>query len=417
MAGNGGYDVQSYDIDLSWEPTSGRIDETTVIVARATQSLSQFNLDLSGLDVDRIQVDGSAAAFSRLGTELVMAPATPLVQGSTFTTTVHLTGVPQIDQTGGWFRDPHGGVIVFGEPDGPAGWYPVNDHPLDKATYTVRVTAPSTMTVAANGDLDGKEVHGATTTWTYADRFPQASYLTTVAIGDYEIVDGGTSRNGVKIRNVFPRSRVQELTASFAQQPQMIDAFETDFGPYPFDVYGALVIDGFDPGGALEIQTMSVFGNATSDGSVIPHELAHQWFGDSVSLRQWKDIWLNEGFATYAELLWQQALDPSFDITQEIRSQVAQHRIDRPITQVDATLNGLFNESVYTRGSYLLHALRLEIGDPDFFTVLHRWTSDHRAGNVDTAEFIALAEEVSGKQLGDLFDRWLNADPMPNDFG
>jgi aminopeptidase N len=422
-AGNGGYDVAAYDIALTWHPKPGTIDAVTTITATATQALSQFDLDLSGLSVASVVVGDAPATFDRHGTELVVHLAAPIDHGATFVTRVTYSGEPGPDQTGGWFRDAHGGVIVFGEPQGAAGWYPVNDHPSDKATYTVHVTAPSTLTVAANGDLVDRTATGTTTTWTYADRFPQASYLTTIAIGDYQIVDGGTSASGVKIRNVFPTKRVAELTKAFADQPKMIDQFEQWFGPYPFDVYGGLVIDGFDPGGALETQTMSVFGSNSAEGSVIPHELAHQWFGDSVSLERWHDIWLNEGFATYAEDLWAEATTPGLDLTAVIKRQLEHasaadvRALDQPITDVNGTETGLFTTSVYQRGALLLHALRVQIGDDAFRTLLHRWASEHAQGNGTTEQFVALADEVAGRPLDDFFDRWLHADPMPNDLG
>ena len=428
-AGNGGYDVQSYDITLSWDPASGTIEETVEIVALATQSLSQFNLDLLALDVAGVQVDGATASFSRTEAELVIDPPEDLVDGSTFTTMIELSGVPGETESGGWLRGPNGGALALGEPDGAAGWFPVNDHPSDKAIYTLTVTAPSELTVASNGVLSDKVVDGSTTTWTYTNTQPQASYLTALAIGDYQIVDGGTSASGVPIRNVFPTDRVDELTSAFARQPQTIDAFEQRFGPYPFEVYGALVADGLDFPWALEIQTMSVFGAFVVGGGdpdddwVIAHELAHQWFGDSVSLEQWNDIWLNEGFASYAEQLWAESQQPGLDLTQRIRDELAAApsrlvaALNEPLTSVTAEPGGLFIATVYIRGSYLLHALRLEIGDDDFQTLLLEWTATYRNGNASTADFIALAEETSGEQLDDLFDRWLNATTMPDEFG
>jgi aminopeptidase N len=428
-AGNGGYDVQSYDITLTWDPTSGTIAETTKITAIATQALSRFNLDLVALDVASVQIDGDAAVFSRTAEELVIDPVEDLLEGSTFTTVIELSGVPSETESGGWVRGPNGGALALGEPDGAAGWFPVNDHPSDKAIYTLTVTAPSELTVASNGVLSDKVVDGAVTTWTYINAQPQASYLTALAIGDYQIVDGGTSASGVPIRNVFPADRVDELTAAFARQPQMIDAFEQRFGPYPFEVYGALVADGLDFQWALEIQTMSVFGayvvggGGGDDDWVIAHELAHQWFGDSVSLEQWNDIWLNEGFASYAEELWAEAQEPGLDLTQKIRDDLADASprlvaaLNEPLTAVTAEPGGLFTPAVYIRGSYLLHSLRLEIGDDDFLQLLQEWTATYRNANASTDDFIALAEVTSGEQLDDLFDRWLNATTMPDDFG
>ena len=412
-AGNGGYDVESYDLSLVWDPASGVLDGTATLDATATQDLSSFNLDLQSMDVSSVRVDGVVARFVHTGGELVVTPPSGLVASAVFTTTVVYSGIPGASSFGGWLRDGNGGVVAFGEPEVAAYWYPVNDHPLDKASYTIHISAPSELTVASNGTLIDQIDNGTTTTWTYSQPAPQASYLTTLAIGGYEIVDAGTSASGIPIRNVFPRDSVAKLTETFARQPAMIDVFENLFGPYPFDVYGALVLDNLGFGSALENQTLSVFTTGVTDESVQVHELAHQWFGDSVSLADWADIWLNEGFATYAELLWSESQDPAFNTSAEINQWRLQADLDQPITQLEPTLEGLFTASVYRRGAMLLHALRLEIGDKAFFETLRTYVKTYAYGNVTTADFIAIAEQTAGQQLDDLFDRWLNDVGLP----
>lgn len=414
--GNGGYDVQSYELDVSWDPATGQLTGIATIEAVATQSLSEFNLDLDGMTVASVEVDGSDADFERDGAELVVDPQPDIADDDPFTTVVRYQGVPGATPFGGWLRDGNDGVIAFGEPEVSAFWYPVNDHPIDKAGYTVRVTAPAELTVVSNGTLSSRVDDGATTTWTYVQPFPQASYLTMLAIGNYEIVEAEPSRSGVRIRNVFPRDRVDELTALFDQQDEMIDAFEERFGPYPFDVYGSLVLDGLEMGAALENQTLSVYSPAATAENIQAHELSHQWFGNSVSVGDWSDIWLNEGFASYAELLWQEALDPTFDTTAGIGEFVSP-ALDQPLTDVGPSVVELFTPSVYLRGAMLLHALRLEVGDDAFFDILRTHAARFAGSTARTDLFIELAEEISGRQLDDLFDRWLNSPTLPDDFG
>lgn len=414
--GNGGYDVQTYDLDMSWDPESGELSGVATIEAVATQSLSQFNLDLDGMTVESVEVDGSAAEFEHGTPELVVDPQPDIDDEATFTTVVRYSGVPGAAPFGGWMRDGNNGVIAFGEPEVSAFWYPVNDHPSDKAGYTVRVTAPADLTVVSNGTLSSRVDDVDTSTWTYAQPFPQASYLTMLAIGNYEMVEADPSTSGVRIRNVFPRDRVDELTAVFGQQDEMLDAFEARFGPYPFDVYGSLVLDGLDLGAALENQTLSVFSPGAIAENIQAHELAHQWFGNSVSVGDWSDIWLNEGFASYAELLWQEAVDPNFDTTAGI-GQFVSPVLDQPLTDVGPSVEQLFTPSVYLRGAMLLHALRLEVGDDAFFTILRTHAERFAGRTVRTDEFIALAEEIAGEQLDELFDRWLNSPTLPDDFG
>jgi aminopeptidase N len=414
--GNGGYDVQSYELDVTWDPVTGELTGIATIEATATQSLSEFNLDLDGMTVDSVEVDGADSEFRRDDAELVVDPQPDIADDDAFTTVVRYQGVPGAAPFGGWMRDGNNGVIAFGEPEVSSFWYPVNDHPTDKASYTVRVTAPEELTVVSNGTLASRIDEGTTSTWTYVQPFPQASYLTMLAIGDYEIVEAEPSRSGVRIRNVFPRDRVDELTALFDQQDEMIAAFEQRFGPYPFDVYGSLVLDGLDVGAALENQTLSVYSSTATAENIQAHELAHQWFGDSVSVGDWSDIWLNEGFASYAELLWQEAIDPTFDTTAGIGEFVSPV-LDQPLTDVGPSVEELFTPSVYLRGAMLLHALRLEVGDEVFFDIVRTYAARFAGSTARTDDFIALAEEISDEQLDELFDRWLNSPTLPDDFG
>jgi aminopeptidase N len=416
--GNGGYDVASYDIDLTWLPTTSTIEATTTIALTPTQPLTSFNLDFIGLDISSITIDGQDARFERSGQELTVLPDSPISDGTDYVVAVTYSGEPDLPLFGGWFRDGNGGVIVAGEPEASAYWYPVNDHPLDKAGYTVRITAPSDLTGVSNGTLASQtDNDDGTTTWVWEQPLPQSPYLTTLAIGNYTIVDGGTSTSGIPIRNVFPTDRVDELTRVFANQPDMMDVFEAAFGPYPFDVYGALVIDDLQLGFALEVQTLSVFDSSFNDEIVQAHELAHQWFGNSVSIAEWKDIWIHEGFASYAEQLWLASQDPTFNITDEFVSigEVASvtGELDQPITDVAPDTWGLFTTSVYIRGGMMLHALRLEVGDDAFFDILQTWAERFKFGNATADDFIALSEEVSGDTLDALFDSWLNDTTLP----
>jgi aminopeptidase N len=420
--GNGGYDVGSYDIDLTWDPTSGTIEATTTITATATQDLSSFNLELSDLTATSIEVNGAPATFSAKGLELTVTSAELLAEGDEFTAVIAYGGEPKPQPgkagiPGGWFRDPKRGVMVFGEPEGAASWYPVNDHPMDKALYTIRVTAPSDLTVAANGVEKSRTVAGANTVWEFAPKFPQSSYLTTIVIGDYTVVDGGTSASGVPIRNVFPNDRVTELTKAFDTQPQMIDVLESWFGPYPFEVYGSAVADNIQIGGALEVQTLSLYDSYATDELIIVHELAHQWYGDSVGLVKWQDIWLNEGFASYSEQLWQESLDPTYDITADFELTASQMGSELDLPPGDPGAVDLFAGSVYIRGGMTLHALRLAIGDDNFRTLLQTWSSTYEYGSATTDQFIAMAEKISGQQLDALFEEWLFTRGLPDKLG
>jgi len=419
--GNGGYDVQNYDLRFDWNDEDRTVDGDARILLVATQTLNRFNLDLVGFEVTNVQVDGEAADFSRDGRELIITPATTIELDQTATVAVTYNGKPTLLPSlgapfpTGW-NDLGETIFVAGEPEGAAGWYPVNEHPIDKATYRIEVTADSDLTVAANGTQTSVTPQGDRTTWVYESVNPQAHYLTTLGIGDFRRHDAAPSASGVPIRHFFHRDVFDDSVTTMARTGDMIDAFEARFGAYPFENYGALVVDG-DLGFALETQTLSVFGADLVDpfGSredIVAHELAHQWFGNHVSVGQWSDIWLSEGFATYSEYLWREASDPDYDIDDAIRQDHSQFGRVLATPPGAPPPNDLFNPSVYLRGAFTLHSLRTTIGDDAFFQVVATYVEEFGGGNARTAEFIEIAEAVGGQDLDDFFETWLFQDGL-----
>jgi aminopeptidase N len=309
--GNGGYDILHYTLELAVDMEENIISGTVTIEAVALHDLSSFNLDFIGFTIDEITVDGVAAEFHRNQPELIVSLPFPIATDTSFTTMVNYSGTPEgISSTiskylEGWnyYGDYNGyGVMVAGEPVSSQSWYPVNDHPLDKATYSFIITVKSPFVVAANGLLKETIDSGENITYIWESENPIASYLVTLGIGDFEIEEE-EGPNGLPIRNYFDSDISERVRNNFDRTAEMIGYFSSIFGPYPFESYGVIVHD-INTGFALETQTLSVFGNSFINENVVAHELAHQWFGDSVSLSSWKDIWLNEGFATYATTLW-----------------------------------------------------------------------------------------------------------------
>ena len=419
--GNAGYAAQHYTLDLRVDPDTDVLSGTVTMQAQTLQGLGAFDLDFQGLTIDDITVDGARAVYFRDGAELVIQFPQPVPPGTRFTSAVTYHGRPQpapakaVPITIGWQRGTHG-TFVADEPEGAETWYPVSDHPCDKATYTLRITVPQPYVVAANGLLRSADDHGTSTTYLWETRDPLASYLVTVDIGDFALrTDQGTG--GLPIRNYFPRDLADQAAQIFAPTKDMIAFYSSRFGPYPFDVYGVVVVDA-DLNFSLETQTLSLFGRGVvgdpaGASLVVAHELSHQWFGDSVSLKSWQDIWLNEGFATYAQYLWYEhthdraALDT---VMQTLRDTLVGQRLPPPGRP---PLDDLFNASVYNRGALTLHALRRTVGDDTFFRILQTYTARYRYGNAGTADFIAVAQEVSGRDLRSLFDSWLYADAVP----
>ncbi|GAA2604457.1 M1 family metallopeptidase [Actinomadura fulvescens] len=416
-AGNGGYDVAHYAIKLRYMPQGGRISGVTTITATATQNLARFNLDFAGNRVRSVKVNGAAASFTRQGQELTITPRDGIRKGARFTVDVAYAGSPRRNQAPGLGRTgwiPTGdGAATLSQPAGSATWFPLNDHPSDKATYAFTITVPRGLTVVANGEFQGSANLGATSTFTWRSTKPMAGYLALVAIGRFRTRDGRTP-GGVRNYTAIDRAN-RSSTARF----QDITAKVTDwgarlFGPFPFDSTGG-VIDDVPVGYALETQNRPVYpGGATT--TLIVHELAHQWFGDSVSISRWQDIWLNEGFATYAEWLWNE--QHGGRKAEERFAEEYAHPRDFAGWKVPTGRPGRKNLfatfPVYVRGAMTLHMLRKTVGDDTFFRIVRAWTSDHAHGNATTADFRKLAERVSGRDLDRLFEQWLSTRGKPS---
>jgi aminopeptidase N len=416
--GNGGYDVAGYDLRLRYDPKSGVLGGDATITAAATQDLSRLDLDLAGLTTSAVTVDGRPARAEQKADELVVTPAAGIVRGKPFTTVVTYGGKPQALRNpalgvGGWLRTKDG-AFALGEPESASTWYPVNDHPADKATWRLAMTVPDGLEVLSNGVPGPRTTAAGWTTWTWSESAPMASYLSTVVIGQYRVRTG--THAGEPIVTAVPDSLPADGPAakSIGRTGEIIDFLTTQFGRYPFDAYGGIVLDDDRVGYALETQTRPVYGGSffrtDPNPVVVAHELAHQWFGDSVALERWRDIWLNEGFATYAEWLWQE---------HEGQATVAQS-FDRTYAGFDwrhvpgnPGPTNLFGDAVYQRGAMTLYALRRTIGDQAFAGLLKSWPAEHRDGNVTTAEFIQAAEKASGKDLDRLFQAWLFGTTKP----
>ena len=428
-AGNRGYDVKHYDLALDYRPATGRLDGTAVITLRTTAALTRFSLDLRNLTARSVTVDGRRASFTQQppdgdtgsGGELIVRPQAKLAKGTQHTVRVVYGGVPgqPVDITGayyGWVSYPDGSFVA-NEPEGAPTWYPVNDVPTDKATYRFRITVPAGSVAVANGEPVGTPTtkNGRTTyVWNATD--PMASYLSTASIGDY-VKTTQTGPGGLPILNYVDEdldpAALAVTRASLALQPEMIDFFDGIYGPYPFTSFGAIVDDDEDAGYALETQTRPIYSGA-ADESTVAHELAHQWVGNSVSPKTWRDIWLNEGFATYSEWLW----------TQDQGGPTAQQRFQEVMSipasddfwdtpPGDPGAADLFHPAVYDRGAATLQALRKKIGDADFFTLLRRWATQNENGNVSTRDLVALAERISGRQLDRFFEVWTYTPEKP----
>ena len=416
--GNGGYRVTHYDIDLDYRVEPNRLEGGATITAVAQHALSRLTLDLAGLRVVDVKVNGQPSKHEHVGGKLRIRPARPIAAHATFTVAVRYGGRPR-PISGPWgdigWDELTDGALVASQPVGAPSWFPCNDHPADKASYRIAVTTSPAYTVAVTGNLVSRGRSAGGIRWVYERPEPTSTYLMSVQIGQYGLVKLPTT--SVPQRAVIPTRLRRIFEVDFGRQDQIMRMMERFFGPYPFAEYVVVVVDDAldDP---VEAQGMSIFGANHLDGRrtferLAAHELAHQWFGNSLTVADWQQIWLNEGFATYAEWLWSQE---SGGMTVDGQARVWHSRLERmpaDFPLADPGVGRMFDERVYKRGGLTLHALRRFIGDEPFFTLLRTWAAEYRHSVVTTEAFTAVAERIAGKPLGAFFRSWLQELPLP----
>ena len=418
--GNQGIDVRHYEVKLDVDPKAHCVDGQAILQITATRRLESFSLDLSHLMVSRVKVDGVTARWRQEPGKLVVVPARAIAKGQRFSLQVAYAGspapIPDPTVDGpeppglGWTNWRNTSYVVS-EPVGAGTWYPVNDVPTDKAGYRFTVTVPKPYTAVANGVPLSVTELGGKRRFVWEQAQPMASYLAITDVDRYR-VERGRSASGVPIRNYLTSATPAESVAALRKTPQMIGFIERLIGPYPFAGYGAVMVDDPDLYYALETQSVSTFPSSWVDELTVVHELAHQWFGDAVTVAQWRDLWLAEGFATYFEYLWQYRGRPR-DFANGlnelyryvVRFEVGPAVVSRP--------EDIFADNTYYRGALTLEALRRDIGDAKFQRVLRSWYRTHRNGNATSADFIRLAVSIGGPGVRPLLHAWLYEQPVP----
>ncbi|WP_430727273.1 M1 family metallopeptidase [Streptomyces beigongshangae] len=425
-SGTGGYDVTHYGLTLDYEPGTRWLVGEAVIVARAEEDLRAFNLDFVGMEVESVEVGGEAARFERRGGEVTVRPRGGVGEGRVFVVVVRYSGVPEV------IRDPDGseegwlptgdGAVALGQPVGGMAWFPGNHHPGDKATYDITVAVPEGLRAVSNGELrketvvDGRAVHE----WRVGE--PMASYVATVAVGEFRIRRSRTA-GGLPVYVAVDPGQDAASEKVLGRIPEIVAWGERTFGAYPFLSTGAIVERKGDAGYALETQNRPVFPGAPSV-ELLVHELAHQWYGNSVTPGSWRDMWLNEGFATYAEWLWGE--DHGGDTAQEVFDRLyAGDHFDKeadddavwafPPARPPSAAH-ISGRPVYERGAMVLHEVRRTVGDRVFRDILRGWAAERRHGNADTGDFTAYVEaKAPGEDFAGIWRSWLHGEGRPGE--
>ncbi|MEU8438251.1 M1 family metallopeptidase [Streptomyces sp. NPDC029216] len=416
------YRAHRYELALEYRPGPNRLTGRVRISAIAgPAALAEFHLNLADFKVGRVLLDGRAAHYTHRAGRLRVRPAKPLPPGAAFTVEVHWSGNPKP------VRSPWGGIgweeltdgaLVASQPVGAPSWYPCNDRPADKASYHISLNTPSAYTVAAGGRLLTRTTRASTSTWVYEQSAPTSSYLVGLSVGMYRTVpldDPGAG--GVPQTAHVPARLLPRFTHDFARQPAMMRLFEELFGPYPFGEYTVVVADE-ELDVPVEAQGLSAFGANHVDGArgaerLVAHELAHQWFGNSVTVADWRHIWLNEGFAKYAEWLWSERSGgrTAHELAAAAHRMLASRPQDLRLSDPGRRL--MFDDRLYERGGLTVHALRSALGDEAFFRMLRDWTARHRHGVATTADFTAHVSRHAAAPTDAVCASWLDEPSLP----
>lgn len=421
--GNRGYRISRYELDLDYRVASKRLTAQAALTAVATTQRPRFSLDLAvTMTVSRVLVNGvDAANFSHVNDKLIITPTEPIPAGAAVSLVVHYAGIPAPvpGPTGevGWSALDDS-VLVTNQPNGASSWFPCDDHPHAKASHRFSITLDTPHYVLANGTLLRKTNSGGLTTWVYEQPEPMATYLASVQIGPYTKYRLNSAQTGVPMYTVLAPRRRAAFENDFARQPQMMQMFSTLFGTFPFPGYTVVITEGELPN-PIPAQGVSVFGTNHCDGRrgaerLLAQALATQWFGCSLTIARWRDIWLVDGFARYAEWLWS---ENNGGLTTEQRAHTARAELEREPT--DTTLGDpgpehLNDPRIGKRGALLLHALRAAVGDTAFFELLREWSVRRRYGSVSTEEFTDLAGHYSPTALRPLWQQWLTRAELPD---
>ena len=418
--GDPGVDALHYDLDLDWTPDTRTLDAVETLDFRATADADHVQLDLGQpLEVTAVTLDGTDVDFGHEGKDLVVR--TPVTEDDRYTLEIRYTGTPvpvpaptnRTDISNvGWTITNDGEVWTMQEPYGAYTWYAVNDQPSDKALYSFTITTPAPWVGVANGELSSRTRKDGTTVTEWTLDEPASSYLVTVAIGDFAMTEDESS-SGVPI-TYWTDPHQRGLLARLHEAPAAVDWLEDKLGPFPFDSLGFLVVDSRS---GMETQTMITLGDTqyATGPEVLVHEAAHQWYGDEVTPRDWRDVWMSEGMALYLQGVWTaedngQPLESLMDYWATVEPEM--RAAAGPPADYHPDSFGAGN--IYYGPALMWDELRKKVGDDEFWRLVREWPSVHEDGNAGYDDITSWWSEQTGEDLSGFFDSWLLGKRTPD---
>ncbi|MBK4150258.1 M1 family metallopeptidase [Corynebacterium macginleyi] len=416
---NLGFKVTHYRLDLNYRVEPNLLHGEAILSVHAVENLTSLTLDLGGAMVARRVTAKHAprvTKFHQSSGKLRLRFTEEIAADTKFELHIRYGGSPRPIRTTwgeiGW-EETESGALVASQPNGAPSWFPCDDTLSEKALYDIIITADSPFTVISNGELVSRKASGSTTQWHYRTRHPMATYLATVQVGEFSSYSLGP--NTQAWAPAFLRDRVRE---EFSQQQEMVDFFSSIYGPYPFPTYQVVITED-ELEIPLEAQGLSIFGSNHVKGDhaferLIAHELSHQWFGNSVGLSEWKDIWLNEGFACYSEWLWGEHKG-AVSARRAARSHYHVLTCKRQDIQIsDPGARDMFDDRVYKRGALAVHAIHRLLGDA-FFPTLSSYLTQHQHSVVQSGDLLSAFRSAAPDAA--LFDTtvtaWLDETALP----
>jgi aminopeptidase N len=414
--GNPRLDVLHYGLDLAWRPATRTLTGTATLRIRPTADAPEIRLDFKPYRLDRVTVDGVAVTTATVRAEKLVVPVA-VGKDRPVTLVVAYHGTPTTTPMPSHRADvePLGLTVTAGgelwtmqEPFGAFTWYPANDQPSDEALYDIAVTVPSGWSAVAAGTPAG--VSG--TTFRYRSTDPVASYLQTLAVGKFRKVTA-TGPHGLPLTYWYRPGTDEKLLPYLKKSPDLIGFLEKRFGPYPFPTGGIVVVDSAS---GMETQQMITMGGKVKEGfeEDLLHEYAHQWFGDSVTPTTWTDLWLNEGWAMYAQLLYEQAEEGLGDDELESYLRARDAELRRKLGPPAHPQAANFAESnVYLCPAAMLKELNDALGDQKFFALATAWVQTQRNTQQTRASFTRFVNGRTGRDFTGLIDAWLDSPTTP----